>query len=89
MQTHRLKTWPVYFKEVKSGEKTFEFRKNDRDFKTGDTVILEEWCPLAKQYSGEFLYFTIGYILPHHSEVYDCTIKNDYVTFSLLGVMNV
>jgi hypothetical protein len=42
MATHELKTWSEQFKKVLSGEKTFELRKNDRDFKTGDTLILIE-----------------------------------------------
>lgn len=42
-RTHSLKTWPEYFRQVKSGEKTAELRKNDRDFRKGDILILEEW----------------------------------------------
>lgn len=41
--THHLKTLPVYFDAVKRGDKTFELRKNDRDFQTGDTLVLEEF----------------------------------------------
>ena len=42
---HELKTWQQYFKAVANGTKTFELRKNDRNFKVGDTLILEEWEP--------------------------------------------
>jgi acyl-coenzyme A synthetase/AMP-(fatty) acid ligase len=38
---HTLKIWPEYYKEVESGLKTFEFRNNDRNFKTGDLVELD------------------------------------------------
>lgn len=38
---HELKTWPVYFDAVKRGAKTFEVRKNDRGFQTGDLVELQ------------------------------------------------
>lgn len=41
-KTHHLKTLPVYFDAVRRGDKTFEIRKNDRDFQTGDTLVLEE-----------------------------------------------
>ena len=42
MKTHNLKLESKYFKAIKSGIKKFEIRKNDRDFKTGDFVFLEE-----------------------------------------------
>jgi len=40
---HELKTWPEYFEEILTGKKTFEVRKNDRDYKVGDTLILKEF----------------------------------------------
>jgi hypothetical protein len=42
MTTHNLKTWFCYFIEVLAGNKTFELRKNDRDYKVGDTLNLIE-----------------------------------------------
>lgn len=33
MKIHYLKIWPDYFDLIYRGEKTFELRKNDRDFK--------------------------------------------------------
>ena len=46
--SHDLKTLPVYFDAVLRGDKTFEVRKNDRDFQTGDTLVLKEWDPDAR-----------------------------------------
>ena len=37
---HVLKTVARYWDAVKSGEKTFEVRRNDRAFQTGDTLLL-------------------------------------------------
>lgn len=42
MKTHHLKTLQPYFASVADGNKTFELRRNDRDFRIGDTLILEE-----------------------------------------------
>lgn len=41
-ETHTLKTVSRYFYAVKRGEKTFEVRRNDRAFQTGDTLKLVE-----------------------------------------------
>jgi ASC-1-like (ASCH) protein len=40
---HYLKTLTEYFNAVESGIKTFEVRRNDRGFKVGDTLILQDW----------------------------------------------
>ena len=45
--THILKTWPTYWNQVETGEKTFEVRKNDRNFQIGDTVELRRFDPEA------------------------------------------
>lgn len=69
---HELKTWPEYFQKVKSGEKKFELRENDRDFKVGDTLVLKEWkwkgysevSPNEKvgEYTGEQLEVIVSYV---------------------------
>lgn len=41
-QHHYLKTETEYFQAVERGEKKFELRKNDRDFKKYDMIYLEE-----------------------------------------------
>ncbi len=55
MLKHYLKTWPEPFAALSSGEKTCEFRKNDRGFVTGDELVLEEWNPEDRVYTGEKL----------------------------------
>lgn len=42
---HALKTLPEFFVKVAAGEKTFEIRKNDRNYQVGDLLVLEEWSP--------------------------------------------
>ena len=41
-QQHYLKTDSEYYQAIERGEKKFELRKNDRDFKKYDLVTLEE-----------------------------------------------
>lgn len=50
---HELKTWPDQFNEIRIGWKLHEFRKNDRDFKTEDLVLLREFEPIPGRYTGE------------------------------------
>lgn len=40
MKVHYLKIKPQYFKDIERGVKTFELRKNDRDFQVGDVLML-------------------------------------------------
>jgi len=42
---HELKTWPQYYNRVADGQKTFEVRKNDRDFQVGDELVLVYYNP--------------------------------------------
>ena len=46
------KVWPEYFDKILSGEKKFELRLGDFDIANGDTLLLKEWDPTAKSYSG-------------------------------------
>lgn len=39
---HYLKTEQDYFKSIQDGRKKFELRKNDRDFKVFDSIVLNE-----------------------------------------------
>jgi patatin-like phospholipase/acyl hydrolase len=60
---HELKTWPEHFEVMRRGEKTFEVRKNDRDFKVGDFLHLLEWNPKTKKYTGRDLIRPVKHIL--------------------------
>lgn len=58
---HRLKTLPMFYNAVLIGEKTFEVRFNDRDYRVGDVLILREWTGL--NYTGENIVVRVSYIL--------------------------
>ncbi|WP_205624306.1 DUF3850 domain-containing protein [Dyadobacter crusticola] len=49
---HYLKTLPGPFQWVQSGLKTAEMRFNDRNFRIGDRLVLQEWEPNNEQYTG-------------------------------------
>lgn len=52
MTTHHLKIWPEFYSGVALSKKTFEVRRNDRDFKIGDTLVLAEWDPNVYNHPG-------------------------------------
>lgn len=59
----KKKIWPEYFDLVESGKKKFELRVNDFDMEEGDTLVLEEWDPKAKEYTGRKIERKVGFIL--------------------------
>lgn len=42
-KVHDVKLGATFFEDVKTGRKTFELRKNDREYKEGDTIVLHEY----------------------------------------------
>jgi hypothetical protein len=60
---HELKCWRYPFQAIWVGEKTFEFRRNDRTFMSGDWIRLREWDENAKAYTGREITADIGFIL--------------------------
>lgn len=60
MNTHELKIAPRWFEDVQSGRKNFEIRRNDRDFKVGDYLLLKEWE--RGKYTGREITRKIQYI---------------------------
>lgn len=58
---HALKIFPEYFEEVRNGRKKFELRYNDRDFRVGDYLALNEWE--NDKYSGRSELVKVTYVL--------------------------
>ena len=54
---------PEYFELISSGKKRFELRLNDFDIREGDTLVLEEYDPETKEYSGRKIEKTVDYVL--------------------------
>jgi ASC-1-like (ASCH) protein len=59
----KKKIWPEYFEKIKSGDKSFELRLADWDCNVGDILVLQEWNPKNKQYTGRELTKTVSYVL--------------------------
>ncbi len=63
MAVVKKKIHPQYFDLVAKGKKRFEFRIADFDVKEGDMLVLEEWDPDVKKYTGRSLIKKVGYTL--------------------------
>lgn len=61
-QHHYLKTETQFYQSVERGEKTWEVRFNDRDYKVGDMIYLDEVVQgvptgrQSKQYEITYIY---------------------------------
>lgn len=79
---HELKIWPGFFEAVSSGDKTFEVRNNDRDFRQGDALVLREYAPRQEgpwgeeiptiaggEYTGRIISMRVNYVLKHDDQV--------------------
>ena len=78
-RTHELKIHPEYYEARISGKKMWEHRKNDRGFWVGDKVILREWDPETKEYTGRQDVGIITYLYP----IYEQELENRHVIFTL------
>lgn len=76
-KTHELKTlWP-FWEAVADGTKTFELRKNDRDFQTGDRLRLVRTVPGTPDIEKQVIEKTVTYVLSGWG------LKNGFVALGL------
>jgi len=77
-RVYDLKCWPDFFAPILSGEKTFELRKDDRGYRAGDTLLLREWLPTDKVYTGRKVYRSVSYLVAGMP-----WLQKDYVCMAL------
>lgn len=59
---HELKVWPEFYGPAHDGVKPFEIRKNDRDYRIGDILVLREFDPATACYTGNSLRRVVTYV---------------------------
>lgn len=52
MREIKKKIWPEYFDDIIKGKKKFEIRLADFDLEEGDILVLREYNPKTKKYTG-------------------------------------
>lgn len=76
-KVHKLKVLSQFYEALETGEKTFELRKDDRGFKAGDFLLLQEWDSKTG-YSGRSVKRLVTYLLAGHP-----WLAKDYVAMAL------
>ena len=76
MKHHYLKILPEYYEAVKRGDKMFEVRLNDRDYKVNDVLHLQEFTD--GHYTGRELVVAVTYTLDNPTYC-----KEGYIIMSL------
>jgi len=79
MTVHKLKLHPNYFDAVANGIKTFEIRKDDRDYKVGDTLHLYEFDPEVESARARVLSQSEKASIPELSEPRTCDVAVTYI----------
>lgn len=64
-KVHEVKLATIYYDDVASGKKSFELRKNDRHYKQGDALKMQEYE--AGNYTGRYLMADIVYMLEDYT----------------------
>lgn len=80
---HLLKTINSHFDNFDRDYKTFEIRKNDRDFKVGNILCLAEY--IDGIYTGDYVWRLVTHILTH--EDFPDGIKEDYCVLSIKRIV--
>jgi ASC-1-like (ASCH) protein len=71
---HHLKILPEYYNAVRYGAKTFEIRKDDRNYEVGDTLILKEYE--NDSFTGNLIRAVVTYIT-------DYAQTDDYIVMAI------
>ncbi|UNM95903.1 DUF3850 domain-containing protein [Ignatzschineria rhizosphaerae] len=79
-QIHELKIAPHFLNEIAIGNKNFEIRFNDRDFQSGDTLILKGFE--NDRYTGNEVTRSVDFILSNYPG-----LEKGYVILSLKPVI--
>ena len=75
---HIVKIWPEHYRDIMSRSKRVEVRVDDRNYKVGDKMLLQEYLPDAGEYTGRETTVLITHVLQ------DCRgIERGYVALSV------
>lgn len=85
MPDKEIKIDPMYYEFVISGAKQFEVRKEDRDYRVGDYVLMREYDWLCNEYTGRYARVIIKYIQRSYLQKGYCSWGFDLFGFGWEG----
>jgi Domain of unknown function (DUF3850) len=86
---HKVKSWPQFFEATLNGAKTHEVRRSaDRDYRVGDTLLLQEYDPTTETYSGREFVVRITYMTSTEAP---CALSEEclHPDFCILSIVKV
>ena len=85
MRAHELKAWRSYFEALWDGRKPFELRRNDREFRPGDRLVVREFdnSPSGGGYMGRHIEAEVSYVLVN------CESFGLMEGYAILGLKNI
>jgi hypothetical protein len=78
-KVHEVKVYQECYEPIIKGKKNFELRKNDRDYKVGDTLLLKEFNRHTGRLTGRQTERYITYVLRGGN----FTLSSEYVILSI------
>lgn len=83
---HFVKSWSMFYKDIITGIRTSDIRLNDRRYRVGDEMCLEEFDPVGQEYTGNTTFVEITYIQTNMSNpcaISHLALHKDYVVLSI------
>lgn len=80
-RAHFIKCIQPFFDDVHRLAKRFEIRENDRNYRDGDNIILREYDPETKKYSGKVMIAVIDYFIKG-----TVCLKEGYCAFGIVVI---
>ncbi|WP_065755239.1 DUF3850 domain-containing protein [Bradyrhizobium paxllaeri] len=87
-RVHHVKCWRVFFDDMQTGRKSFDVRRDDRDYQIGDIMNFKEWAPAETRYTGRETRKLITYIV-HAGEGSFAPLAGLKPGFCVLGLVEV
>ena len=83
---HDLKSWVGLFEPILQGDKTHDLRVLDRDYKIGDILLLREYEPVTKVYTGRSCRVKVTFIT---SAIHTPCVFSPFALHPGMGVLSI